>query len=290
MEKITVTKLKEMKHNSAKITALTAYDVQTARLLDQAGVELILVGDSLGMVVLGYENTLPVTMEEMLHHTKAVIRGVKRALVIADMPFISYQIGIKETLLNASRFLKEAQAKGVKLEGGRRIIPQIKALVEAGIPVMGHLGLTPQSVLQLGGFRVQGKADDQAEQLLTEARELEEAGVFSLVLECIPSDLARKISEALTIPTIGIGAGVGCDGQILVVQDLLGMNAAFQPKFVRRYANLEEVIKKAVLSYVTDVKGEQFPNVEESFQHLKTSHQTQLYSGGEDQDANLKDG
>ena len=289
MKKITVTELKEMKNNSVKITALTAYDVQTARLLDQAGIELILVGDSLGMVVLGYENTLPVTMEEMLHHTKAVTRGVQRALVIADLPFMSYQTGVKETLINASRFLKEAQANGVKLEGGRRIIKQVRALVETGIPVMGHLGLTPQSVLQLGGFRVQGRAEDQAEQLLIEAKELERAGVFSLVLECLPADLARKISESLKIPTIGIGAGVDCDGQILVVQDLLGMNTDFQPKFVRRYANLEEVIKKAILGYLTDVRGEKFPNLEESFQHLKTSDQTQLYSGGDDQDADSED-
>lgn len=278
MKQVTPAKLSEMKSNVEKITALTAYDVQTARLLDRAGVEVILVGDSLGMVVLGYENTVSVTMEEMLHHTKAVTRGVERALVIADMPFMSYQLGIKEALVNASRFLKEAGAKGVKIEGGRRVLPQVTALVNAGIPVMGHLGLTPQSVLQLGGFKVQGKERVQAEQLLVEAQELEAAGVFSLVLECIPRNLAKKISENLTIPTIGIGAGEYCDGQILVIQDLLGMDADFQPKFVRRYANLQQMISKAVEDYITDVKTEKFPSPEESFQ--KTSQQTQLYSGG----------
>lgn len=278
MKQVTPAKLSEMKSNVEKITALTAYDVQTARLLDRAGVEVILVGDSLGMVVLGYENTVSVTMEEMLHHTKAVTRGVKRALAIADMPFMSYQLGIKEALVNASRFLKEAGAKGVKIEGGRRVLPQVTALVNAGIPVMGHLGLTPQSVLQLGGFKVQGKERVQAEQLLVEAQELEAAGVFSLVLECIPRNLAKKISENLTIPTIGIGAGGYCDGQILVIQDLLGMDADFQPKFVRRYANLQQMISKAVEDYITDVKTEKFPSPEESFQ--KTSQQTQLYSGG----------
>lgn len=278
MKQVTPSKLSEMKSNAEKITALTAYDVQTARLLDRAGVEVILVGDSLGMVVLGYENTVSVTMEEMLHHTKAVTRGVERALVIADMPFMSYQVGIKEALNNASRFLKEAGAKGVKIEGGRRVLPQVTALVNAGIPVMGHLGLTPQSVLQLGGFKVQGKERVQAEQLVVEAQELEAAGVFSLVLECIPRNLAKKISENLTIPTIGIGAGGYCDGQILVIQDLLGMDADFQPKFVRRYANLQQMITKAVDDYIIDVKTEKFPSLEESFQ--KASQQTQLYSGG----------
>ncbi len=286
--KITVTQLKEMKNKSNKITALTAYDVQTARVLDSTGIEVILVGDSLGMVVMGYENTLPVTMEEMLHHARAVTRGVNRSLVVADMPFMSYQTGVNDAMINAARFMKEAGVQGVKLEGGRSILPQIRALVDAGIPVMGHLGLTPQSVHQLGGFKVQGKEDIQAERILTEALELEKAGIFALVLECIPVTLAREITRKLKIPTIGIGAGSDCDGQILVIQDLLGMDTDFKPKFVRRYANLQQVITEAVQKYIVDVKNMQFPNVDESFDTLKIDGDspTKLYSGGGD-DANL---
>ncbi len=286
--KITVTQLKEMKNKSNKITALTAYDVQTARLLDSTGIEVILVGDSLGMVVMGYENTLPVTMEEMLHHARAVTRGVNRSLVVADMPFMSYQTGVNDAMINAARFMKEAGVQGVKLEGGRSILPQIRALVDAGIPVMGHLGLTPQSVHQLGGFKVQGKEYIQAERILTEALELEKAGIFALVLECIPVTLAREITRKLKIPTIGIGAGSDCDGQILVIQDLLGMDTDFKPKFVRRYANLQQVITEAVQKYIVDVKNMQFPNVDESFDTLKIDGDspTKLYSRGGD-DANL---
>ncbi len=286
--KITVTQLKEMKNKSNKITALTAYDVQTARLLDSTGIEVILVGDSLGMVVMGYENTLPVTMEEMLHHARAVTRGVNRSLVVADMPFMSYQTGVNDAMINAARFMKDAGVQGVKLEGGRSILPQIRALVDAGIPVMGHLGLTPQSVHQLGGFKVQGKEDIQAERILTEALELEKAGIFALVLECIPVTLAREITRKLKIPTIGIGAGSDCDGQILVIQDLLGMDTDFKPKFVRRYANLQRVITEAVQKYIVDVKNMQFPNVDESFDTLKIDGDspTKLYSGGGD-DENL---
>lgn len=280
-QKITTRSLTQLKQHGEKITALTAYDVQTARLLDAAGVELLLVGDSLGMVILGYENTLAVTMEEMLHHTRAVARGVKRALVIADMPFMSYQTGVRDALIHAGRFLKEAGAHGVKLEGGREILPQVKALVEAGIPVLGHLGLTPQSVHQFGGFKVQGKEHAQAERLKEEAKALEAAGVFAVVLECIPAPLAREISQSLTIPTIGIGAGSDCDGQILVIQDLLGMDGDFQPKFVRRYANLHQIITQAVCEYIADVKAAQFPGLEESFAGTESNNKTQLYSGGE---------
>ncbi|AZR74655.1 3-methyl-2-oxobutanoate hydroxymethyltransferase [Anoxybacter fermentans] len=284
--KITIKTLIEMKERGEKITALTAYDVQTARLVDEAGVELILVGDSLGMVVLGYENTLPVTMEEMVHHTKAVVRGTERALVIADMPFMSYQTGVKDALVNAGRLMKEAGAHGVKLEGGREVLPQVETLVKAGIPVLGHLGLTPQSVHQLGGFKVQGKDQLQAERLKREAKELEDAGAFAIVLECIPAILAREISESLTIPTIGIGAGPYCDGQILVTQDLLGMDANFKPRFVRRYVNLHQIITQAVKEYITDVKMQNFPDEKESFSLSDSVNKTQLYSGGDSKDEN----
>ncbi|MEW6725073.1 MAG: 3-methyl-2-oxobutanoate hydroxymethyltransferase [Bacillota bacterium] len=281
-ERITITTLLEMKARGEKITALTAYDVLAARLLDRAGVDLILVGDSLGMVVMGYENTLPVTMEEMLHHTRAVSRGVARSLVVADMPFMSYQTGPVEALHNAGRFLKEAGAHAVKLEGGREVAPQVRALVQSGIPVLGHTGLTPQSVHQLGGFRVQGREQAQAERFLADALALEEAGAFGIVLECIPAPLAREISQNLSIPTIGIGAGVDCDGQILVVQDLLGMDSSRNLKFVRRYANLEETISGAVRSYLKDVKSRAFPGDAESFGVKGKAKQIQLYPGGGD--------
>lgn len=282
---ITTRSLTQLKQRGEKITALTAYDVQMARLLDEVGVELLLVGDSLGMVILGYENTLPVTMEEMLHHTRAVARGARKALVIADMPFMSYQTGVQDALMNAGRFLKEAGAHGVKLEGGVEILPQVKALVQSGIPVLGHLGLTPQSVHQLGGFKVQGKEEAQAERLREEAKALEAAGVFALVLECIPAPLAREISQSLMIPTIGIGAGSDCDGQILVTQDLLGMDDRFQPRFVRRYAHLHQMIHEAIGNYISDVKAIEFPGPEESFAGSEAQSKTPLYSGGES-DAN----
>lgn len=281
MKKVTTATLFKMKEKGEKITALTAYDFQTARLLDEAGVELFLVGDSLGMVILGYENTIPVTMEDMIHHTRAVTRGVKRGLVVADLPFMSYQTDVKDALVNAGRLMKEAGAHAVKLEGGEEVLPQIKAMVQAGIPVLGHLGLTPQSVHQLGGFKVQGKGEAQAERLKREAKALETSGVFGIVLECIPAPLAKEVSESLTIPTIGIGAGAECDGQILVTQDLLGMDNSFKPKFVRRYANLQEIITKAVQEYISDVKEMNFPNAEESFGVTDASRKTQLYSGGD---------
>lgn len=287
-ERITTTYLTQMKKNNNKITALTAYDVQMAQLLDEAGVELLLVGDSLGMVILGYENTLAVTMEDVLHHTKAVARGTHRALVIADMPFMSYQTSVQDALVNAGRFLKEADAHGVKLEGGKAILPQVTALVQAGIPVLGHIGLTPQSVHQLGGFKVQGRDGAQADRLREEARELEEAGVFAIVLECVPASLAKEISLSLTIPTIGIGAGSDCDGQILVINDLLGMSANFKPKFVRRYAELHQVITGAVQDYIADVKLQNFPDEGESFCRGESSKVTPLYSGGDENHANSK--
>lgn len=287
-DRITTTYLTQMKKQKDKITALTAYDVQTAHLLDEAGVELLLVGDSLGMVVLGYETTLAVTMEDMLHHTKAVVRGTRRALVITDMPFMSYQTGVPDALVNAGRLLKEAGAHGVKLEGGRTILPQVTALVQAGIPVLGHLGLTPQSVHQIGGFKVQGRDHTQADRLREDALALEEAGAFAIVLECVPAALAMEISQSLSIPTIGIGAGSDCDGQILVINDLLGMSANFKPKFVRRYANLHQVITDAVQDYIADVKTQNFPTEEESFCRGEASKVTPLYSRGDESNANSK--
>ncbi len=264
-KKVRTTDFRGMKKEGRKITMLTAYDYNTARIQDEAGVDSILVGDSLGMVMLGYENTLPVTMEEILHHTRAVVRGTERALVIADMPFMSFQVSPEKTVENAGRLLKEGGATAVKLEGGREVLPQTKALIAAGIPVLGHLGLTPQSIHQMGGFKVQGKVLAQAEKLVEDAKLLEEAGGFGLVLECIPAPLAEKVSQSLSIPTIGIGAGKGCDGQVLVSHDLLGLSGDFSPRFVRRYANLGEEMKKAYSKYIEDVQKGQFPGEEESF-------------------------
>ena len=250
-----------------KITSLTAYDYPTARLLDEAGVDILLVGDSLGMVVLGYENTLPVTLEEMLHHTRAVRRGVRRALVVADMPYGSYHADLAESVRNAVRFIKEAGAEAVKLEGGERRLELISRLVEAEIPVMGHIGLTPQSLHALGGFKVQGKTFEAAEQLLRDARAVEAAGAFSIVLESVPRELAARITQQLRIPTIGIGAGPECDGQVLVFHDLMGLTQGPLPKFARRYANLAEVIARAASEYCEDVRSGQFPADAESY-HL----------------------
>ncbi len=264
-EKVTVTKLAEMKQKGDKITMLTAYDYLTAKLLDELGVNLILVGDSLGMVVLGYDTTLAVTMDDMLHHTKAVSKGVKSSMVIGDMPFMSYQVNADEALRNAGRFLQEAGAHAVKLEGGEEVADKVDKIVKAGIPVMGHLGLTPQSVHQMGGFKVQGKEDKQKKKLLKDAKILEDAGVFSIVLECIPKSLAADITRAVSIPTIGIGAGCECDGQVLVTQDLLGMYDKFVPKFVKQYAKLSNDIKRAVSDYISEVKKEKFPTKEHEF-------------------------
>jgi 3-methyl-2-oxobutanoate hydroxymethyltransferase len=257
--------------NSAKITCLTAYDYGTARLLDEAGVDVLLVGDSVGMVVLGYESTLPVSIEEMLHHTRAVRRGTRRALLVADMPYGSYHSDMAESLRNAMRFVKEAGAEAVKVEGGERRLELIVRLTEAEIPVMGHVGLTPQSVNALGGYRVQGKTADAAEQLLRDARAVEAAGAFAIVLEAVPRELAAQITRELRIPTIGIGAGPDCDGQILVIHDLLGLTFGQTPKFARQYANVGEIISKAVRDYCEDVRGGTFPSDGESYHAAQTA-------------------
>ena len=251
-----------MKTKGEKITMLTAYDYPTALIMDQAGIDIILVGDSLGMVVLGYDSTLPVTMDDMIHHCKAVSRGAKYALLVGDMPFMSYQASTSEAVRNAGRFLQESGMNAVKLEGGIERAETIKAIVNAGIPVMGHLGLTPQSVHKLGGYRPQGKDAEAAYKLLEDAQILEEAGCFSLVLESIPGKLAELVSQHLEIPTLGIGAGVGCDGQVLVTHDLLGLFERFTPRFVKRYANLAEEMKKAFGEYIQEVKGKTFPGTE----------------------------
>ena len=251
--------------NSQKISCLTAYDYPTARLLDEAGVDVLLVGDSLSMVVLGYESTLPVTIEEMLHHTRAVRRGTRRALVVADMPYGSYHADTAESLRNAVRFVKEAGAEAVKVEGGERRLELIARLTEAEIPVMGHVGLTPQSLNALGGYRVQGKTTDAAERLVRDARAVEAAGAFAVVLEAVPRELAAQITRDLRIPTIGIGAGPDCDGQILVVHDLIGMTFSATPKFTRKYADVGTVIAKAAREYCEDVLGGTFPSDAESY-------------------------
>lgn len=251
--------------SSQKISCLTAYDYPTARLLDEAGVDVLLVGDSLSMVVLGYESTLPVTIEEMLHHTRAVRRGVKRALVVSDMPYGSYHSSTAESVRNAVRFIKEAGAEAVKVEGGERRLELIARLTEAEIPVMGHVGLTPQSLNALGGYRVQGKTLDTAELVLRDARAVEAAGAFAVVLEAMPRELAAQITRELRIPTIGIGAGPNCDGQILVLHDLLGLTFGRTPKFARKYADVGAAIAKAAREYCEDVRGGTFPSDRESY-------------------------
>ncbi len=258
-KKVTTLTFRQKKERGEPITMLTAYDYPTALALDQAGVDSILVGDSLGMVVLGYENTLPVTMEEMLHHSRAVARGAKNALLIGDMPFMSYQVSAEDALRNAGRFLQQGGMDAVKLEGGRERVEAIRAIVGAGIPVMGHLGLTPQSLHQLGGFRAQGKTASAAKRLLEDALLLEESGCFSLVLESVPARLAEYISKQISIPTIGIGAGAGTDGQVLVTHDLLGLFDRFTPKFVKKYASLHAEMQKAFMAYIADVQEKQFP-------------------------------
>lgn len=257
--------IKKMKSVGEKITMLTAYDFPMASILDESDIDIILVGDSLGNVVLGYQSTLPVTMDDMVRHTQAVARGVQRAMIVADMPFLSYQVSSESALANAGRLLKEADAQAVKLEGGREHAEIVHKMTYAGIPVMAHLGLTPQSVNQLGGYKVQGKNEDAAETIIRDAKILEEAGAFSLVLECVPEKLASDITAALSIPTIGIGAGVHCDGQVLVVNDMLGISDRMTPKFVKKYANLNQAIKDAVKQYIADVKTSAFPDDEHSF-------------------------
>ena len=263
--KVTTFKLREMMARGEKITVLTCYDYSMAKMLDQAGIEILLVGDSLGNVLLGYDSTIPVTMEDMLIHTKAVSRGAQNAMVVADMPFMSYQVSVEESVRNAGRFLQEAGANAIKLEGGREISQTIKAINDAGIPVMGHLGLTPQSINKLGGYRVQGRDEATARLILNNALALQDAGVFSIVLECVPAPLAKMVSERIDVPTIGIGAGAGCDGQVVVIHDLLGLYSTVSPKFAKKYANLHSTILEAVGRYKSEVREGLFPGPEHSF-------------------------
>jgi 3-methyl-2-oxobutanoate hydroxymethyltransferase len=248
-----------------KLTMLTAYDYPTALLVDRAGIDMILVGDSLAMVVLGHKDTLAVGMDEMIHHTKAVTRAVKHAIVIGDMPFMSYQASIEQAVINAGRFLKEAGAQAVKLEGGAKVLPQIKAIIDAGIPVQGHLGLTPQSAAQLGGFKVQAKTAEAAKKLLDDALQLADAGCFSIVLEAIPAEIAEIITEKCPVPTIGIGAGKECDGQVLVFHDMVGLFDRFIPKFVKQYVNISKIIEQAIREFKEEVEKAKFPSKEHSF-------------------------
>jgi len=267
--KITIPYLHTKKQQGEKIVALTAYDFPTAKIVDEAGIDLILVGDSLGMVVLGYENTIPVTMEEMIHHTKAVVRAAQRPLIVGDMPYFSFHMSVDETVRNASRFLKEAGAQAVKIEGAsQKRLKLIETLVEAEIPVMGHVGLTPQSIHHLGQFKVKGKEIEEAKKIIQNAEDLEKAGVFSIVLECIPMELAREITHKRNVPTIGIGAGPHCDGQILVFHDLVGYANGYLPKFVKRYVDIHGSLNKALREYIEDVKEGVFPDDSNSY-HLK---------------------
>ncbi len=263
--RVTIIDIKEMKQKKEKIPMLTAYDYVTAKMVDESGVPLILVGDSLGMVMLGYESTIPVTMDEMIHHTKAVVRGARQALVIGDMPFMTYHTSISDALHNAARFIQEGGSQAVKLEGGEVVAEQVRRLVECGIPVMGHIGVTPQSMHQLGGFKARGKVVEEAKKLLNDASILEEAGAFAIVLECTPAPLSKLITQKLTIPTIGIGAGPDCDGQVQVISDILGLYTEFVPKHAKRYAKLAGEIKTAVADYVSEVKSLSFPTAEQSY-------------------------
>jgi len=266
-KKVTVPGIKAMKEQNDKITMLTAYDTPFARILDEAGVDILLVGDSVGSVVAGYTNTLPVTIDEMIYHTRAVVRGTERALVVIDMPFMSYQISIEDAKRNAGRMIKESGAEAVKLEGGVNMKDIIEAICAIDIPVMGHIGLTPQSIHQMGGHKVQGKVEEQKRKIIEDAVAVEEAGAFAVVLECIPTELAQEITEQLSIPTIGIGAGVHCDGQVLVIHDLLGLLGDFRPSFVKSYVDLRKVISQAVEEYMKEVRNGAFPTEKHSF-HL----------------------
>lgn len=263
--KNTVLTFQQAKENGEKLTMLTAYDYSTAKLIDEAGVNSILVGDSLGNVILGYEDTISVTMEDMIHHGAAVARGAKNALVVIDMPFMSYQTSVYDALVNAGRLMKEGRGDAVKLEGGVEVCPQIKAIVDAGIPVCAHIGLTPQSINAFGGFKVQGKSEAAAKKLLEDAKAVEEAGAFAVVIEGVPAKIAALITEQIHIPTIGIGAGKDCDGQVLVYQDMLGMFSDFTPKFVKRYANIGEVMKEAFQNYIKEVQDGVFPAEENTY-------------------------
>lgn len=263
--KNTVNTFMEAKQKGIKLAMLTAYDYSTAKLEDEAGINGILVGDSLGNVVLGYEDTISVTMEDMIHHGAAVARGAKDSLVVIDMPFMSYQTSVYDAVVNAGRLMKEGRANAVKLEGGKEVRAQIKAITQAGIPVMAHVGLTPQSINVFGGYKVQGKSEEAAKKLLEDALAIEEAGAFSVVLECVPAKLAKLVSEKLSIPTIGIGAGAGCDGQILVYQDMLGMFSDYTPKFVKRFAEAGQVMKSAFADYIKEVQTGSYPAPEHTF-------------------------
>lgn len=263
--KKSVLTFRNAKQKNERLTMLTAYDYSTAKLIDASGIDSVLVGDSLGMVMLGYEDTLSVTMEDMIHHTKAVARGVKDALVVSDLPFMSYQTSVYDAVVNAGRLIKEGRAQAVKLEGGLEVCPQIKAIAEASIPVMAHLGLTPQSVNAFGGFKVQGKDEEAARSLIEQAKAVEAAGAFAVVLECIPAKLAELITKSISIPTIGIGAGNGCDGQVLVYQDMLGLYSDFTPKFVKRYAEIGPQMENAIEDYISEVKSGAFPAAEHTF-------------------------
>lgn len=263
--KNTVTTFKDAKKQGKKLTMLTAYDYSTAKLFDEAGVDSMLVGDSLGMTMLGYDSTLPVTMEDMIHHTKAVVRGAKNALVVGDMPYMSYHLSVQQAVENAGRFIKEAGAQAVKLEGGAAFCPEIEAMTRASIPVVGHLGLTPQSINAFGGFKVQGKSEEAARKIIEDAQALEAAGAFAIVLECVPAKLAEIITAKVAVPTIGIGAGAGCDGQVLVYQDMLGMYDNFTPKFVRKFAEIGAMMKQGVQAYCAAVQDSSFPAAEHTF-------------------------
>lgn len=263
--KNTVLTFQQAKNNGEKMTMLTAYDYSTAKLIDESGINSILVGDSLGNVMLGYEDTISVTMEDMIHHSAAVARGAKNALVICDMPFMSYQTSVYDAVVNAGRLMKEGRAGAVKLEGGIEVCPQIKAIVDAGIPVCAHLGLTPQSINAFGGFKVQGKTEATAKKLLEDAQAVEEAGAFAVVLECVPAALAELVTNKVNIPTIGIGAGNVCDGQVLVYQDMLGMFSDFTPKFVKKFADIGSVMKEAFKAYDAEVKEGSFPSREHMY-------------------------
>ena len=264
--RVTINEIKDMKSRGEKIPMLTAYDYSTAKLIDEAGIPLILVGDSLGMVMLGYESTIPVNMDEMIHHTKAVVRGAKPALVIGDMPFMTYHISADDALRHAARFIQEGGAQAVKLEGGEVVAETISRMVSCGIPVQGHIGLTPQSIHQLGGFKVVGKTPEVAVRLLNDAEALEKAGAFSIVLESVPTPLSRLITERVSVPTIGIGAGKYCDGQVQVISDLLGLYTDFVPRHAKQYAKLNEAIIGAVKSYIDEVKSEDFPTPKQSYE------------------------
>lgn len=263
--KNSVLTFKKAKEEGTRLTMLTAYDYSTAKLIDEAGVNSILVGDSLGNVMLGYEDTLSVTMEDMIHHGAAVARGAKNALVVIDMPFMSYQTSVYDAVVNAGRLMKEGRAGAVKLEGGREVAPQIKAITDCGIPVVAHLGLTPQSINALGGHKIQGRNEEAAKKLIEDSIAVQEAGAFALVLECVPAKLAALITKKLSIPTIGIGAGNECDGQVLVYQDMLGMFSDYVPKFVKQFANVGDIMKQAFKNYINEVSDQTFPDASRSY-------------------------